>query len=183
MTSNHDILSFLEADQEAKAREKEEEKVIRDRERKEDMEHILAVIQRGIQKEVRAAIEPLEERLEQQEKVNKELFTQLNSLKEEFGLLKETMKEQEGFPALPQSHGQQVNQLEDNWVRRQVIGNGGVDRGAGQSENNDSDIKYTRPSELSRKQKSLRLLVRSQGWAENVNSALLDITLSCLGIR
>ena len=140
MTSNSDILSFLEADQEAKVKEREEEKVIRARERKEDMEHILTVIQRGIQKEVRAALAPLEERLELQENVNKELFSQLNSLKEEVGFLKETVKEQQGYPVLPQPHGQQVHQLEENGGRRQDIWNseGGRRAGYGQSEDSNT---------------------------------------------
>ena len=130
MTSNCDILAFLEADQEAKAKERDEEKVTRARERKEDMEHLLAVIQRGIQKEVRAVIEPLEERLEQQENVNKELFSQLNSLKEEFGVLKEAA---ECFPVLTQPHGQQVHQFAENGGRRQAIWNREGGRGAGHS--------------------------------------------------
>ena len=71
MTSNLDILAFLKADQDARTKEREEEKEIRTRERKEDRTHILAIIQDGILKEVKAAIEPLEERLQLQEKVNK----------------------------------------------------------------------------------------------------------------
>ena len=68
MTSNSDILAFLQAAQDANAKEKEEDKLIRAQERQEDMEHILAMIQRGVQKEVRAAIKPIEERLAVQEK-------------------------------------------------------------------------------------------------------------------
>ena len=106
MTSNLDILSFLEADQKNRAKEKEEKKELRATERKEDMEHIMTMIQSGILREVRASIEPLEERLELQEKVNKELHTQLNSVKEQMHLLKEAMQGQQGFPVLPLPHGQ-----------------------------------------------------------------------------
>ena len=126
----------MEANQEAKARERDEDKVTRARERKEDMEHILAVIQRGIQKELRAAMEPLEERLEQQEKVNKELFIQLNSLKEEFGVLKEAVKDQPSFPVLPQPHGQQDHQTADSGIGGQVLWNREGGRGARPLEDN-----------------------------------------------
>ena len=63
MTTNHDIIAFLQATQETNAKQKEEDKVIRAQERKEDLEQILSLIQRGVQKEVRAAIKPIEERL------------------------------------------------------------------------------------------------------------------------
>ena len=59
MTSNQDILSFLEADQDARAKEREEEKALRDKERIEDRQHILTMIQEGILKEVKRAISTL----------------------------------------------------------------------------------------------------------------------------
>ena len=120
MTSNLDILSFLEADQDNRAKEREEEKELRAKQRIEDREHILTIIQKGILKEVRAAIEPLEERLELQEQVNKQLFDQLNSVKEQMNLLKEVVKDKEDFPVLPQQHGQQVHQVSDNRERLQM---------------------------------------------------------------
>ena len=101
MTSNLDILAFLEADQDARSKEREEEKELRAKQRIEDREHILNIIKNGILKEVRAAVEPLEERLEQHEQVNNKLFEQLNSLKEQMNLWKEAVKDQEGFPVLP----------------------------------------------------------------------------------
>ena len=73
MTSNKDILAFLQADQDAKAKEKEVDKEIRARERKEDMEHILSMIKIGVEKEVKAALQETEQRLGEQEKINQEL--------------------------------------------------------------------------------------------------------------
>ena len=81
MTTNNDILLFLKTDMDKRAKEKEEEKVLRATERKEDMEQIVTLMQKSIQREVDAAIKPLEERLELQENVNKELFSQVKSLK------------------------------------------------------------------------------------------------------
>ena len=112
MTTNQDILSFLRVDKEAKekekeqekeahAKEKEEDRQLRATERQEDMEHILAMIQRGVQKEVRAAIQPVEERLEIQEKVNQELTKQFNSVIKEMEHLKKAVNNQQEFPVLP----------------------------------------------------------------------------------
>ena len=92
MTSNLDILSFLKAAQDTQAKEKEEDRELRARERQEDMKHILALIQRGVQTEVRAVILPLEERLDAQEKVNQELTKQFESVLKEMDLLKNVKK-------------------------------------------------------------------------------------------
>ena len=86
MTTNNDILLFLKTDMDKRAKEKEEEKVLRATERKEDMEQIVTLMQKSIQREVDAAIKPLEERLEVQEYVNKELFSQVKLLKQELNL-------------------------------------------------------------------------------------------------
>ena len=67
----NDILEFLKADQETKAREKESDKKIRAQERKEDLDHILTLITTGVKAEVEAVIKPLEERLQHQEQANK----------------------------------------------------------------------------------------------------------------
>ena len=113
MTTNLDILSFLKADQEEKEKTKKEEKEIRAKERKEDMEHILSMIQNGVQKQVKDAIKPLEERLEEQEKVNKELYKRLDSLAKEVGLMKrDVSSQQQQFPVLPEPQGQQHPQVE-----------------------------------------------------------------------
>ena len=100
-------MSFLKATQDTQAKEKEEDRKIRARERQEDMEHILAMVQRGVQKEVRAAIQPLEDRLEVQEKANQELSKQFDSVLRKMDLLKETVKNQQEFPALKESVSEQ----------------------------------------------------------------------------
>ena len=101
MTSYQDILAFLQADQEARAKEKDEDKETRARERQEDRENILAMIKTGVQKEVKAAIKDVEERLGQQEKVNEELTMQLSSLVENMEAIQESVRGQQAFPALP----------------------------------------------------------------------------------
>ena len=121
MTTNLDILAFLQAAQEDRAKEKEEDKVTRAKERKEDMEHILSMIQRGVQKEVRAAINPIEERLAVQEKVNRELTVQLNTVLKDMEVLKGKVKPKQNihpsyqdFPQLSlEPRKQQV--MQENW--------------------------------------------------------------------
>ena len=63
MTTNQDIMTYLKENQQARAREKEEDKRIRAEERKEDMELILDMIAKRVESEVKAAIKPLEYRI------------------------------------------------------------------------------------------------------------------------
>ena len=121
MTSNLDILSFLKADQDARAKEKEEDAELRAKQRQEDREHIVAMIKLGVEKEVRAVLQPVEERLELQENVNKELYQKINSLVREIEVMKEGVNtHQEAFPALPEPQLQQFQQVERG-DRQQVI--------------------------------------------------------------
>ena len=101
MTSNQDILAFLKADQEDRAREKDVDKETRAKERQEDREHIIELIKVGVQKEVKAAVREVEERLVQQEIVNQELTSQINSVVRDMELLRESVKKQQAFPSLP----------------------------------------------------------------------------------
>ena len=89
MTSNQDILAFLKAAEDARAKEKEDDKVTRGRERQEDRDNIVKMIKIGIQKEVREALQEVEQRLGQQEQVNQELEKQVNLLVKEIETLKE----------------------------------------------------------------------------------------------
>ena len=73
MTTNQEILSFLQADQEARAAERKQEKIARAQERKEDREHILNLIKTIVDKKVKDALDPIKNKLELQEKVNKEM--------------------------------------------------------------------------------------------------------------
>ena len=117
MTTNSDILSYLKASQDDLAKEKEEDKIVRAKERQEDMETILAAIKSGVQKEVRATIKPLEERLEVQEKLNKELTRQFNSLLKEVEMIQETIQaSQNEFPKPSQSQ-KSAEQLPHIWDR------------------------------------------------------------------
>ena len=78
MTSNQDILAFLTVNQEAHAKEIDEDKKTRAKERQEDRDNIKKLI--GVQKEVEAAVEDVEHRLEKQEKMNEELTKQQKSM-------------------------------------------------------------------------------------------------------
>jgi hypothetical protein len=105
MTSNKDILAFLQADQDARAREKEEDKGIRYRERQEDMAHILSLIKMGVEKEVKAALQETEQRMEEQEKTNKELAHQLETVVKDMEVLRVVLRDQQAFPALSEPVG------------------------------------------------------------------------------
>ena len=93
-TSNSDILAYLKATQSDHAKEREEDKKVRSKERQEDMKNILAIIQEGVQKEVRAAVKPIEERLVIQEQVNHELTEKFIGVQNELELLKEKIHNQ-----------------------------------------------------------------------------------------
>ena len=103
MTTNSDILAFLQATKEAHTIEKEEDRVTRAKERKEDMEYILVEIQKHVQREVMTALKPLEERVKAQEIVNNELTLQLNSLLKEMDEIKQKVNSKQlevEFPRL-----------------------------------------------------------------------------------
>ena len=53
MTSNQDILAFLQADQVTRAKERENEKGVRAKERQEDMNNILDMIKMGVKEQFR----------------------------------------------------------------------------------------------------------------------------------
>ena len=103
MTTNQDIMTYLKANQETRAREKEEEKKLRSEERKEDMEMISEMIKKGIKSEVQTAIKPLEDRLEAQEKVNKDLYKRLKVLQDELNDFKKGNSDTKtlAYPELP----------------------------------------------------------------------------------
>ena len=103
MSTNQDIMAFLLAEKEARKQEKEEEKIARSKERKEDMEEIKAMIQAGVKQEVQVAVIPLQERLDLQEKNNRELKEQFSEVLEEVKTLRESVKTSEEYPFLPKS--------------------------------------------------------------------------------
>ena len=60
-------------------------------ERKEDIGQIAVMIEKGIKTEVQAAIKPLEERIDAQERVNNDLFKQLKLLQDQVNQLRESI--------------------------------------------------------------------------------------------
>ena len=100
MASNQEILTFLKANQDALAKEKEDEKKTRATERQEDREHILKMIKLGIQREVKSAVEVVELRLKEQEKINQKLSKELVLMVRDMELLKKTVQNQ-AFPSFP----------------------------------------------------------------------------------
>ena len=111
-TTVSDIMEFLKAEQKTRAKEKEEDKIIRAQERKEDMDHILTMITAGVKAEVETALKPLEERLQYQEQVSKGLHNKVKSLMTELKDLKGKVRQAEEFPGLPGPQAQpQVQQL------------------------------------------------------------------------
>ena len=107
MATNQDILAFLMAEKEARAKEKEEERATRMKERTEDMEQIKDLIKSGVKEEVNAAIEPIKKELKMQVMETNELRQETIELKTKFEeVLKEVevLKESskcEQFPKLP----------------------------------------------------------------------------------
>ena len=109
MATNQDIMAFLMAEKEARAREKEEERLARAKERQEDMEQIKVLIVSGVKEEVQEAVEPLKERLQLQEKETSELKQQFSDVMKEVQALKSTNSDH--FPALPTFQSGSLNSL------------------------------------------------------------------------
>ena len=99
-TTISDIMEFLKAEQKTRAREKEEDKLIRAQERKEDMEHILKMIKVGVKAEVETALKPLEDRLQYQEQVNKSLHNKVKDLMKDLSDLQGNLRQVDEFPGL-----------------------------------------------------------------------------------
>ena len=78
MATTRDILAF-KAEKDARVKEREEEKQDRAKERQEDMLRISELIKSGVKEEVFAALQPVNGRLIEQEKVTQELTLQLSA--------------------------------------------------------------------------------------------------------
>ena len=85
----------------------------RSKERERDKKELKELISQGVKEEVAAALKPLQERQRNLEGVQSDLTEEVRYIKDEFVLMKERVKEQQDFPALPQPHGQPVHQLEE----------------------------------------------------------------------
>ena len=101
MASNQDILAFLRSEKEAREKEKVQEAETRAKEREQDMTRIAEMIRVGVRDEVKAAVQPVEERLEVQEKACQGLGTQIQALVEELTSLKGEVQEIKDFNRLP----------------------------------------------------------------------------------
>ena len=75
-------------------------------------------------KEVEAAVKEVEQRLEQQGKVNKQLTKELKSLIRDMELLKPVVADQQTFPALPKPNSDQSAKVEasDVWDVQVMVG-------------------------------------------------------------
>ena len=100
MTSNQDILAFLKSEKEAREKEKLQEAEIRAKEREQDMAKIAKMISLGVRDEVKAAVEPVKERLDDQEKTCQGLGTQIQNLMTELAGLKGEVQTIKDFPNL-----------------------------------------------------------------------------------
>ena len=107
-------MAFLLAEKEAREKEKEEERIARIKERKEDMEQMKAMIQEGVKQEVQVAVVPLQERLDTQEKESKQLKDQFSEVLEEVKALRDSIKAKENFPPLPKNRSLKSFNTGDN---------------------------------------------------------------------
>ena len=110
MTSIQDILSFLKADKDDRAKEKEEDKMEMANARAEDMRKIEEMIKSGVKEEVYSLLNPLQDRLDKQEKVVEELTMQLTSVLKEMETLKAAVSNNIEFPTLQHSASSQLSQ-------------------------------------------------------------------------
>ena len=103
MASNQDILAFLRSEKETREKEKVQEAEIRAKEREQDMSKIAEMIRLGVRDEVKAAVQPVEERLAVQENTCQGLGSQIQTLMTELASLKGEVQTIKDFPALPVS--------------------------------------------------------------------------------
>ena len=99
MTSTQDIMTFLTAEKEARAKEKQEDRAERMKEREEDMGRILEMIKSGVEEEVKAVLKPFQEILGEQEKAVKDLTEKLSIIMREMDTMKSTASCQGDTPA------------------------------------------------------------------------------------
>ena len=76
------------------------------------MAHILSLIKMGVEKEVKAAIQETEQRLEEQEKINQELAHQLKTVVKDMEVLRSEVRDQQAFPTLSEGQGNHPSQEE-----------------------------------------------------------------------
>ena len=122
-------MSFLKADKEARALETKEDREERVKQRAEDLKHIEMMIKIGVNKEVNAALKPLQDRLGEQERTVEDLTMQLSSIMKEVTSLKATATvcSQAEYPALQQPRLDNQQQIVNQGLGEN--GEGGVPGG------------------------------------------------------
>ena len=101
-------MSFMKQDKEDRLLQRKLDMKERAKQREEDMKSIKEMINEVVNTKVLAAIKPVEEKLELQEKVNQKLYSELNSLTKELETLKQKCKSsKQGAPSVPEPQGHQ----------------------------------------------------------------------------
>ena len=92
-------MTFLTAEKEVRAKEKQEDRAERMKQREEDMGRILQMIKSGVEEEVKAVLKPFQERLVEQENAVKDLTEQLSIIMKEVETMKSASSSQGDPPA------------------------------------------------------------------------------------
>ena len=100
-------MAFLRADREERSREKEKEKVARAKERAEDMSKIEEMIKHGVQEELESVIQPLQDRLNSQDKAVEDMTRQLDFIMKEVEVLRARSGNSQDDTLLPEQHNVQ----------------------------------------------------------------------------
>ena len=95
-------MTFLESEKESRIKENQEDKAQRMKEREEDMGRILHMIKSGVEEEVKAAIKPFQDRLEEQENTVRNLTEQLSFIMTEMDNMKSAAGSHIDPPAVQQ---------------------------------------------------------------------------------
>ena len=166
MTTNQDILSFLKAEKEARETEKEQERADRQREREEDMAKIAEMIKDGVKEEVKTMLNPLDKRLEGQEKITEGLGVQMKNLVGEIEILRKEIRAGNEFPVLPAQPSGLVGE------KSRGVSGGDTAQGDGEAE----DVRDARIKEICSKAR------RIVGFTP-IEPRMLDIQMNSYGAR
>ena len=176
MTSNLDIKAFLKSEKDARVKEREEEKEIRAKERQEDMLKISDLIKSGVKEEVMAAVQPIKERLDEQEKVAQELTMQLNNMFKEMDLLRETVNQYDEFPALSAAPGPGPDQQSERIIEgRRYLG--------GRQEISSTHSRIDGETELNRKVENMCASARRVIGFTPIEPRMLQLQIQSYGAK
>ena len=124
-------MSFMKQDKQDRVLQRKVDMEERANQREEDMNMIKDMIDKVVAVKVQAALNPVEEKLELQEKVNQELFKELNSLTKELECLKQRCNSPTlGIPVVPEPQAPQdlhgAGQVGHSMTGEQIQENRGV---------------------------------------------------------